>query len=93
MIIGDTYSEVTSPESNANKRFANCVRLALKNCEILCKQCEMYLCTLCTASAKHKQHEVIHLENIYKTKRIDIIKDSTELKRLILTFRTTVTQY
>lgn len=84
----DKHKIVSFKHRRSTLIYPTCQIHSNKNCEIQCKRCKMYLCTFCTASSEHKQHEVIHLENIYKTKKIDIEKDSSELKRLILTFST-----
>lgn len=85
----DKHKIVSFKHRRSTLIYPTCQIHSNKNCEILCKQCEIYFCTSCTASSKHKHHEVIHLDNLYKTKKIDIKRDSTELERLLFsTFRT-----
>lgn len=79
----DRHKIVSLKHRGSTLIYPSCQIHSNKKCEILCKQCEMYLCTLCTASFKHKHHDLILLENLYITKKIDIKKEFTELNRLI----------
>lgn len=51
--------------------------------ELQCKSCNLVVCELCATSHKSKGHEIITLESIYEKKKMDIKKDSEELKTVI----------
>ncbi|XP_055999426.1 E3 ubiquitin-protein ligase Midline-1-like [Ostrea edulis] len=54
-----------------------------KVCELRCKECDMFVCSLCTAADKHKGHTFLILSEIYNKRKADITKDSEEIENII----------
>lgn len=54
-----------------------------KTCELLCKESNKYICTICCASGENKGHEFIVLEDLCKSMKIGIKMDIRELEKNI----------
>lgn len=54
-----------------------------KICELQCKQCNVYICSICLASTMHKYHDFFVLEDCYTKKKHDIEKCTEEIKKVI----------
>lgn len=54
----------------------------MKKCELQCKLCNVFICVVCLASSEHKGHKFSVLKDIYKTKQVDIKKQTEEMKKI-----------
>nr|XP_034318475.1 uncharacterized protein LOC117686809 [Crassostrea gigas] len=54
-----------------------------KNCELQCKDCNISVCSTCTASNRHKGHNFVEVTEVYNEKKEIIKKDTKELENLI----------
>nr|XP_034320022.1 uncharacterized protein LOC117687512 [Crassostrea gigas]XP_034320023.1 uncharacterized protein LOC117687512 [Crassostrea gigas] len=54
-----------------------------KNCELQCNDCNISVCSTCTASKQHKGHNFVEVTEIYKEKKEIIKNDTKELENLI----------
>lgn len=54
-----------------------------KTCELQSKQNNEFICTICSASDHVKGHDFVVLDDLCKTKKIDIKKDIEELEEVI----------
>ncbi|XP_065921522.1 E3 ubiquitin-protein ligase TRIM71-like isoform X2 [Magallana gigas] len=54
-----------------------------KNCELQCKDCNISVCSTCTASKQHKGHNLVEVTEVYNEKKEIIKKDTKELENLI----------
>lgn len=80
----DVHKIVSFQERQSTVIFPKCIIHSNKICEVQCKECNEYICTICSASKIHKGHNLIVLEYLYKTKKENIEKEGTELKQHIL---------
>lgn len=62
--------------------FPTCKIHSMKKCELQCKLCNVFICVMCLASSEHKGHKFSVLEDIYKTKQVDIKKQTEEMKKI-----------
>ncbi|XP_052696297.1 uncharacterized protein LOC128174913 [Crassostrea angulata] len=54
-----------------------------KNCELQCKDCNISVCSTCTASKQHKGHNFVEVTEVYHEKKEVIKKDTNELENHI----------
>ncbi|XP_052694930.1 uncharacterized protein LOC128173255 [Crassostrea angulata] len=54
-----------------------------KICELQCEDCNIFVCSSCTASKQHKEHNFIEVTEVYKAQKEVIKKDTKELKNNI----------
>lgn len=62
--------------------FPTCKIHSMKKCELQCKLCNVFICVVCLASSEHKGHKFSGLKDIYKTKQVDIKKQTEEMKKI-----------
>ncbi|XP_078341695.1 uncharacterized protein LOC144627779 [Crassostrea virginica] len=55
-----------------------------KICECQCKDCNVFVCTHCTASSQHYGHKFLHLEELFTTSKNCIQNDREELNNTII---------
>nr|XP_022296561.1 LOW QUALITY PROTEIN: uncharacterized protein LOC111106249 [Crassostrea virginica] len=53
-------------------------------CQYQCQDCNMYVCSRCLVSKKHKDHEFLKLDESFSTKKEHIMRDREELEGQIL---------
>lgn len=84
--IGDVYDRhkiVPFHERKTTLIYPECETHCNKTCELKCQQCNKYICTFCLASEDHKDHAFIVLEDIYKSMKQDIKKDTEDLQKVL----------
>nr|XP_022297236.1 uncharacterized protein LOC111106732 isoform X2 [Crassostrea virginica] len=54
-----------------------------KTCECQCKNCNVFVCTHCTASSQHSGHKFLHLDELFTTSKKCIQNDREELYNTI----------
>nr|XP_019929735.2 uncharacterized protein LOC105345456 isoform X1 [Crassostrea gigas] len=54
-----------------------------KICELQCKDCNIFVCSTCTASKQHKGHNFVEVTELYRTQKEVIEKDTKELENNI----------
>nr|XP_019923776.2 uncharacterized protein LOC109619031 [Crassostrea gigas] len=79
----DKHKVVPFQERKSSLIFPTCKLHSNKTSHLQCKSCDALLCVLCIASDEHKGHDFIVLEDIYKTKKECIEKDTREIKKAI----------
>nr|XP_022302399.1 uncharacterized protein LOC111110270 [Crassostrea virginica] len=55
-----------------------------KTCEYQCKDCNVFVCSHCTASSQHSGHKFLHLEELFTTSKWCIQIDREELNKKII---------
>ncbi|XP_078341716.1 uncharacterized protein LOC144627783 [Crassostrea virginica] len=55
-----------------------------KTCECQCKDCNVFVCSHCTASSQHFGHKFLHLEELFTTSKKCIQNDREELNNTII---------
>ncbi|XP_078309992.1 uncharacterized protein LOC144618180 [Crassostrea virginica] len=60
--------------------YPECVIHNNKACEHRCTECDIFVCSFCTASKEHRGHEFLKLEELFKTKKQNIQNDAEELE-------------
>ncbi|XP_022298917.2 uncharacterized protein LOC111107830 [Crassostrea virginica] len=64
--------------------YPGCVIHDNKACEHRCTECDIFVCSFCTASKQHRGHEFLKLEELYNTKKQNIQNDAEELESQIM---------
>ncbi|XP_022298916.2 uncharacterized protein LOC111107828 isoform X2 [Crassostrea virginica] len=64
--------------------YPECVIHNNKACEHRCTECDIFVCSFCTASKQHRGHEFLKLEELFKTKKQNIQNDAEELESQIM---------
>lgn len=77
----DKHKVVLFQERKSSLIFPTCKLHSNKTCHLQCKSCDALICVLCIASDEHKGHDFIVLEDIYKTKKECIEKDTEEIEK------------
>ncbi|XP_065944958.1 E3 ubiquitin-protein ligase TRIM71-like [Magallana gigas] len=73
----DKHKIVPFPERRSTLIYPKCGTHQDKNCELQCKDCNIFVCLSCTASNQHKGHNFVEVIEVYKTKK-EIIKNDTQ---------------
>lgn len=84
--ISDEYDDhkiVPIQQRRSTVIYPKCTEHHHKTCELQCKHCNMFICTICSASEKHTLHDFIVLEQLYTKKRTEIEKDTKQLELYI----------
>lgn len=84
--ISDEYDDhkiVPIQQRRSTVIYPRCTEHHHKTCELQCKHCNMFICTICSASEKHTLHDFIVLEQLYTKKRTEIEKDTKQLELYI----------
>ncbi|XP_062590381.1 uncharacterized protein LOC134252000, partial [Saccostrea cucullata] len=63
--------------------YSKCTAHETKRCKFQCKECNKFVCSLCTISDKHKGHNISNLLDTFHSKREVIEKDTKELINVI----------
>ncbi|XP_052679937.1 uncharacterized protein LOC128160622 [Crassostrea angulata] len=79
----DKHKIVPFQERRSTLIYPKCETHQHKNCEFQCKDCNIFVCSSCTASEQHRGHIFEYVSNVYKTKKENIEKDAEELVNLI----------
>ncbi|XP_065938184.1 tripartite motif-containing protein 2-like [Magallana gigas] len=79
----DKHKIVPFQERRSTLIYPKCETHQQKNCEFQCKDCNIFVCSSCTASEQHRGHIFEDVSNVYKTKKENIEKDTEELVNLI----------
>nr|XP_022302401.1 uncharacterized protein LOC111110271 [Crassostrea virginica] len=64
--------------------YPKCERHQNKTCECQCKDCNVFVCSHCTASSQHSGHKFLHLEELFTTSKKCIQNDRDELNNTII---------
>nr|XP_022299497.1 uncharacterized protein LOC111108166 [Crassostrea virginica] len=64
--------------------YPECVIHNNKACKHRCTECNIFVCSFCTASKKHRGHEFLQLEELFNTKKHNIQNDADELESRIM---------
>nr|XP_034319011.1 uncharacterized protein LOC105345456 isoform X2 [Crassostrea gigas] len=81
--ISDRYDKhkiVPFQERRSTLIYPKCGAHQHKYCELQCKDCNIFVCSTCTASKQHKGHNFEEVTEIYKTKKEVIKKETKELE-------------
>lgn len=84
--ISDEYDKhkiVPFKQRKSTLMFPTCNTHSKETCKLQCKSCNVFLCVICSASHEHKDSDFIILEDICKTKKEGIEKDTEEIERVI----------
>ncbi|XP_055999444.1 E3 ubiquitin-protein ligase Midline-1-like [Ostrea edulis] len=79
----DKHKVVPIQNRKSTLIYPKCSTHQNKVCELRCKECDMFVCSLCTAADKHKGHTFLILSEIYNKRKADITKDSEEIENII----------
>eukprot|EP00105_Crassostrea_gigas_P029826 XP_011451884.1 PREDICTED: uncharacterized protein LOC105345456 [Crassostrea gigas] len=79
----DKHKIVPFQERRSTLIYPKCGAHQDKNCELQCKDCNIVLCSSCTASKQHHGHNFVEVTEIYKTKKEVIKNDTKELENHI----------
>ncbi|XP_056000367.1 uncharacterized protein LOC125656248 [Ostrea edulis] len=85
-IIDDYDKHKVVPYQNRKSTliYPKCATHQTKKCQFQCKECDMFVCSLCTASGdKHRGHTFSVLSEIYNERKADITRDSVEIENII----------
>ncbi|XP_078341242.1 uncharacterized protein LOC144627626 [Crassostrea virginica] len=64
--------------------YPECVIHNNKACKHRCTECDIFVCSFCTASKQHRGHEFLQLEELFNTKKHNIQNDADELESQIM---------
>ena len=53
-------------------------------CKYQCKDCDVFVCSHCTASSQHMGHQFVNLKELFSTLKRHIKSDAAELRNLII---------
>ncbi|XP_052692131.1 uncharacterized protein LOC128170395 [Crassostrea angulata] len=84
--ISDEYDKhkiVPFQERRSTLIYPKCGTHQHKTCELQCKDCNIFVCSLCTAFKRHKGHNFVDVTEAYKTQKEIIKKDTQELENNI----------
>ncbi|XP_061186564.1 uncharacterized protein LOC133194675 [Saccostrea echinata] len=71
--------------------YPRCTMHPTKSCDLQCKECNISVCSFCSESKQHEEHDLVHLSEIFAAKKVFIENDETELEKYISsTYRTIV---
>lgn len=79
----DNHKIVPIQQRRSTVIYPKCTEHHHKTCELQCKQCNMFICTICSASEKHTSHDFIVLEQLYTKKITEIERDTKQLELYI----------
>ncbi|XP_062580604.1 uncharacterized protein LOC134242518 [Saccostrea cucullata] len=79
----DKHKVVPFEQRNSNLIYPKCATHQSKTCEFQCKECDIFVCSLCMASEIHRGHKFSILTEIYNLKKKAIKRDTEELKRIV----------
>lgn len=79
----DNHKIVSFQQRRSTLIYPKCKTHPNKTCELQSKQNNEFICTVCSASDHVKGHDFVVLDDLCKTKKIDIKKDIEELEEVI----------
>ncbi|XP_055999420.1 uncharacterized protein LOC125654337 [Ostrea edulis] len=83
----DKHKVVPFQNRKSTLVYPKCSTHQNKVCEFHCKECDIFVCSLCNdnllSSDKHKGHTFSILSEIYNERKVDITKDSEEIENII----------
>lgn len=79
----DNHRIVPIQQRRSTVIYPKCTEHHSKTCELQCEQCNMFICTICSASEKHTSHDFIVLEQLYTDKITEIERDTKQLELYI----------
>uniref|UniRef100_K1Q0W7 Tripartite motif-containing protein 3 n=1 Tax=Magallana gigas TaxID=29159 RepID=K1Q0W7_MAGGI len=79
----DKHKIVPFQERRSTLIYPKCGIHQNKTCELQCKDCNISVCSTCTASKQHKGHNFVEVTEVYNEKKETIKKDTKELENLI----------
>lgn len=79
----DKHKIVSFQDRRSTLIYPKCKTHPHKTCELQSKQSNAFVCTVCSASEQVKGHDFIVLDDLCKTKKLDIRKDIKELEGII----------
>lgn len=79
----DNHKIVSFQQRRSTLIYPKCKTHPNKTCELQSKQNNEFICTICSASDHVKGHDFVVLDDLCKTKKIDIKKDIEELEEVI----------
>ncbi|XP_052692132.1 uncharacterized protein LOC128170396 [Crassostrea angulata] len=79
----DKHKTVPFQERGSTLIYPKCETHQQKHCELQCKDCSVFVCSLCIAAKQHKGHTFVEITKVYKTKKEVIEKDIEELENHI----------
>nr|XP_022298740.1 uncharacterized protein LOC111107711 [Crassostrea virginica] len=80
----DKHKIVPFEKRKSTLIFPKCVMHDNKACEHRCTECDIFVCSFCTASKQHRGHEFLKLEEHFNTKKQHIQNDAEELESQFL---------
>jgi sugar lactone lactonase YvrE len=80
----DKHKVVPFQKRKSTLIYPKCSIHETEKCKFHCNDCDMSVCSFCTASAdKHKGHTFSILSEIFNNRKVDIAKDSEEIETII----------
>ena len=76
----DKHKIVPFEKRKSTLTYPKCVIHDNKACKHRCIECDIFVCSFCTASKQHRGHEYLKLEDIFNTKKQHIQNDAEELE-------------
>ena len=64
--------------------YPECVIHNNKACKHRCTECDIFVCSFCTALKQHRGHEFLKLEELFNTKKQNIQNDAEDLESQIM---------
>nr|XP_034320021.1 uncharacterized protein LOC109619530 [Crassostrea gigas] len=79
----DKHKIVPFQERRSTLIYPKCGTHQQKICDLQCKDCNILVCSYCTASKQHKGHNFLEVTEVYNEKKKNIKKDTNELENHI----------
>eukprot|EP00105_Crassostrea_gigas_P046723 XP_019930871.1 PREDICTED: uncharacterized protein LOC105348275 [Crassostrea gigas] len=80
----DKHKIVPFQERRSTLIYPKCATHPHKNCDWQCKNCnDIFVCSSCTASEKHRGHIFVEVSEVYTTKKNAIADEANKLENLI----------
>eukprot|EP00105_Crassostrea_gigas_P040453 XP_019924601.1 PREDICTED: uncharacterized protein LOC105332553 [Crassostrea gigas] len=80
----DKHKIVPFQERRSTLIYPKCATHSHKNCDWQCKNCnDIFVCSSCTASEKHRGHIFVEVSEVYTTKKNAIADEANKLENLI----------
>uniref|UniRef100_K1Q813 Tripartite motif-containing protein 3 n=1 Tax=Magallana gigas TaxID=29159 RepID=K1Q813_MAGGI len=80
----DKHKIVPFQERRSTLIYPKCATHSHKNCDLQCKNCNnIFVCSSCAASEKHRGHIFIEVSEVYTTKKNAIADEANKLENLI----------
>nr|XP_034318480.1 uncharacterized protein LOC117686812 [Crassostrea gigas] len=79
----DKHKIVPFQERRSTLIYPKCGTHQQKICDLQCKDCNILVCSYCTASKQHKGHNFLEVTEVYNEKKENIKKDTNELENHI----------